>query len=136
MEHVLEPKEILKNIVTHLNNQGMIYVEVPLGVFREIWRFKDPLTHINFFSEESLFRLFKECGITPVYLSRNYQWIMDSSRWCINAIGIKDDHNGSKIVKETDFLTTKNQMYLSLNYAKYLTIVAAGRILRRMGFKI
>ena len=56
LEHVTHPVELLGRLAALLAAGGQLYVEVPLGAFRE-WRvFKEPLTHVNFFSEQSLGR--------------------------------------------------------------------------------
>ncbi len=58
LEHAIEPYLFLKEAISHLSENGLLYVEVPLGVFREYSYIGEPITHLNFFSEESLVKLF------------------------------------------------------------------------------
>lgn len=97
LEHVLKPKLFLEELCNSVNDQGVIYVEVPLGCFRE-WQFlNEPLTHINFFSEESLYKCFQYCGLHIIHLSTSYQWVTHGKMWCLNIIGSKTCHNHSSL---------------------------------------
>lgn len=89
LEHIINPKEFLDYLSTYLKKDGLIYIEVPLGCVRE-WRIlMEPLTHINFFSEESLFKLFTKCNLNVMHIDTSYQWVTHSKNWCINIIGTK-----------------------------------------------
>ncbi len=52
-EHIIDPLEQLKNLKSHLKNNGLMYLELPLdivGLFR-----RPPMyEHINFFSRSSI----------------------------------------------------------------------------------
>lgn len=68
LEHVVDPvKEILK-IKDILEPGGLLYIEVPFGCWNEYKRTRDFLTHINFFSEGSLYYLLDMCGLSIRYL--------------------------------------------------------------------
>ena len=92
LEHVPDPVVLLDSLSGYLNENGIIYVEVPLGCFREWKNLSEPLTHINFFSEESILNCFKKCELNANYLSTSFQHLIYEKTWCINAIGKKNIH--------------------------------------------
>ena len=114
LEHVIHPFAFLKEAINHLSPKGLIYVEVPLGVFYEYRNLKDPITHLNFFSEESLAKIFQSLGLKIIHISTRNQWITVSKDLCINIIGIKDDHiqSDEKIKFHSTFFQTYNYFYL------------------------
>lgn len=68
LEHVVDPvKEILK-IKDILEPGGLLYIEVPFGCWNEYKHTRNFLTHINFFSEGSLYCLLDMCGLSIRYL--------------------------------------------------------------------
>lgn len=68
LEHVVDPvKEILK-IKDILEPGGLLYIEVPFGCWNEYKHTRNFLTHINFFSEGSLYHLLDMCGLSIRYL--------------------------------------------------------------------
>lgn len=93
LEHTTDPKSIVKDLTSHLTEGGCIYVEVPLGCFTEWKRLKEPLTHVNFFSEESLFKCLRSADLDIVYLSTAHQWVTQSEFWCLNIVGSKQKGN-------------------------------------------
>jgi hypothetical protein len=113
----------LEDIGKYLANEGVLYVEVPLGCFRE-WRLiTEPLTHVNFFSEESLFNCIKRCGLATIHLETSYQWVTQGNMWCVNAVGKKENFD-DKVIPN---LTTKKQMN-KVNY--YLPFLRDGGVIR------
>ena len=106
LEHTVEPKHFLQDISVHLPESGLLYVEVPLGCFREYKNLAEPLTHLNFFSEESIYKGLRSIGLDVVYLSTKYEWVTHGKMWCINIAG-----NRRKGVNSvTKYKTTKYQM--------------------------
>ncbi len=68
LEHVVDPvKEILK-IKDILELGGLLYIEVPFGCWNEFKHTRNFLTHLNFFSEGSLYYLLDMCGLSIKYL--------------------------------------------------------------------
>ena len=123
LEHIPEPSTFLEDIGKYLANEGVIYVEVPLGCFREWRSITEPLTHINFFSEESLFNCINSCGLATIHLETCYQWVTHGNMWCVNAVGKKENFN-DKVIPN---LTTKEQMN-KVNY--YLPFLRDGGVIR------
>lgn len=115
LEHVIEPYQFLKQAITYLSENGILYVEVPLGVFHETQHISEPITHLNFFSEESLVKLFDMLGLKILHMSTRNQWLINSRSLCINIIGIKKVGNNTN--KKLRFKTTYYQRY---NYIYYL----------------
>lgn len=118
LEHVPDPKIFLEDLCTYLKAKGIIYVEVPLGCFREWQSIAEPLTHVNFFSEESLFNCFRYCGLNVIYLSTSYQWVTHGKMWCANIIGTKQKHYRANQVVHV--LSTKKQMNRIIYYLQYI----------------
>jgi len=68
LEHIVDPvKEILR-IKDILEPGGLLYIEVPFGCWNEYKHTRNFLTHINFFSEGSLYYLLDMCGLSIRYL--------------------------------------------------------------------
>lgn len=118
LEHIADPHLFLEQAVSHLNEGGLIYVEVPLGAFHEYSHLRDPITHLNFFSEESIVKLFQSMDLGVVHISTKNQWVTTSRGLCINVIGIKKRDKG--INRKINFKTTYYQMR---NYAYYLQLI-------------
>ncbi|MFC1856772.1 class I SAM-dependent methyltransferase [Thermodesulfobacteriota bacterium] len=117
LEHVTEPKAFLAELCTFLKDEGIIYVEVPLGCFREWRSLSEPLTHVNFFSEESLYNCFRFCDLSAIHISTAYQWLIHGKTWCINMLGTKHSH--SELTFQAPLLTRK-QMNRALYFLPYL----------------
>ena len=54
LEHVDDPISILKGLHSFLKDDGIVYVEVPVEIWKGIPIRYDPVTHINFFTVKSL----------------------------------------------------------------------------------
>jgi len=89
VEHMSFPFESLSKIIEKLRNDGILYIEVPLGAFREAYNVKEPLTHFNFYSEKSILNLIIELGLNPLYLNTSYQWVTDHAEYCLNIVAMK-----------------------------------------------
>lgn len=59
IEHLADPGEHVKRFKDYLKEGGVIYGEVPLGVWGGIGITRDPVTHVNFFTTHSFGRLFE-----------------------------------------------------------------------------
>jgi len=118
LEHIIEPYLVLKELNDYLQKNGIIYVEVPLGAFYEYSHLDDPITHLNFFSEESLVKLFNRVGLKVIHVQTKNQWITTSKGLCINIIGIKKGNKDN--IRKINFKTTKYQMY---NYFYFLPLI-------------
>lgn len=68
LEHVVNPVKEITRIKEILKPNGLFYIEVPLGCLEEWKRTRNFLTHINFFSEGSLWHLLDACGLNIRYL--------------------------------------------------------------------
>jgi 2-polyprenyl-3-methyl-5-hydroxy-6-metoxy-1,4-benzoquinol methylase len=89
LEHVVDPVGLIKQLKDHLKSNGKLYIEVPLGAWME-WKYlKEPITHLNFFSEQSLAQVFKEAGLDVSKVETKWQWTTHSSTPCINMVGGK-----------------------------------------------
>lgn len=117
LEHEIEPVHLITDLSYRLKEGGLLYVEVPLGCFKE-WQFlSEPLTHINFFSEQSLFKCLELAGLSVADLSTSYQWVTHGKMLCLNILGIKKKIIENKISK---YLTTEEQINRAEYYIRYL----------------
>ena len=74
LEHVSYPKDILSEITELMNDETILYIEVPFeklmqnspNSLEKYLSKKHWHEHINFFSENSLFKLTKNCGLEIV----------------------------------------------------------------------
>lgn len=91
LEHVVDPPKTVRKIGSHLVPGGLLYIEVPLGCFREFRHLRDPLTHINFFSTASLSHLVSTCGLRIKSSWVGLQWGIDNRLLCLSIIGEKKE---------------------------------------------
>ncbi|MBN2169486.1 MAG: class I SAM-dependent methyltransferase [Actinobacteria bacterium] len=120
LEHVTQPLKMIEDLASHLENKGMLYIEVPLGALIEWNLLKEPLTHLNFFSEESVSKCFELAGLSVAHISTDFQWVRYKKIWCINAVGCL---NSDKVDFSSASKTTRFQMHNPY----YLSILAASR---------
>ena len=107
LEHVVDPMGIITDLSSYLAEDGLIYIEVPLGVSHE-WRgLREPLTHINFFSEESSYNCVRMSGLDAIHLSTEYQWSVAGKSWCINMVGSRGRSGSAETLR---YKSTRRQM--------------------------
>ena len=63
IEHVAEPLVLVKRLVTHLTPGGWFLVEVPMEIWKTAPLQHEPVTHINFFTKNSLYNLLILAGL-------------------------------------------------------------------------
>jgi len=110
LEHAIKPQVMLSSLWSHLADGGLIYAEVPLGAFREWRTLKEPLTHVNFFSEESMCNCAEETGLEVLHLSTDYQWVTHGNLWCVNLLAGKPQDPSSRPVTPPPHKRTQQQM--------------------------
>lgn len=64
LEHIDRVSEFVAEMRRHVGQQGILYVEVPLGCCGEVYRTRNVLTHLNFFSKASLTSLLQRNGFS------------------------------------------------------------------------
>lgn len=62
VEHLPNPISTLRKLAAYLRPEGIIYVEVPVEVVGQLPAQHEPVTHINFFTPESLASLMRNSG--------------------------------------------------------------------------
>jgi len=119
LEHVPEPVPFLQTVADHLAEDGLAYIEVPLGAFGE-WRFMtEPIMHLNFFSEQSLVQAARRAGLHVTPVGTRYQWVTHSKLWCVNLIAHRRPPAGDAPAPAP--LATSRQMRRLRYYLPYLT---------------
>ncbi len=107
LEHVNDPKKVIKDLILNLNQNGIIYVQVPLGCLNEWKSIATPFRHINFFSEESIYNLFKVSDLKIIHLKTAFQLSKEAPGWKLDIIGIKTLKNKEK--KKIKYKSTNQQ---------------------------
>ena len=72
LEHVSDPGHFLNQLRSRLSPGGVIYIEVPLEVWQGIHISKDPVTHINFFTVNSLKNALLLNGLQPLSIKSKF----------------------------------------------------------------
>lgn len=119
LEHVVDPIQLIANLKSKLKPGGIIYIEVPLGAWME-WKYlREPITHVNFFSEQSLYYCLQRNQLDVSAIETNWQWVTHSKTPCINIIG------KNQIDNETASITPKStaqQMQAFSQFAEALKV--------------
>ena len=68
LEHVADPRGVLESLQSHLAETGVIYVEVPMEVWRKAPLKDEPVTHVNFFTVDSMRTLLLLTGYNPQFV--------------------------------------------------------------------
>jgi SAM-dependent methyltransferase len=66
IEHVSRPKEKLAGLSRHLSEQGFLFVEVPMEIWKSAPIPSEPVTHINWFTPNSLSNLIRLTGLQAI----------------------------------------------------------------------
>ncbi len=99
LEHVVDPVTLLRGLAQHLSPGGLLYVEVPLGAWLE-WEFlREPVTHLNFFSETSLNQTVRSAGLHPLFVNSRWQWVTTTQTVCINFVATNADRGIAPTLK-------------------------------------
>jgi SAM-dependent methyltransferase len=139
LEHVVDPAGEIRQIKRILEPDGLLYIEVPFGCWREYQHTKNFLTHINFFSEGSLYHLLDSCGLSVRYLKLRPAL----GRMLYNPVIVAIAQNSpARNKKITPYETTRHQMssghywlrmyltFLNIKLMKFRLLPAAWRYYR------
>ena len=65
LEHIANPRRLLKHATKLLNNDGVVYIEVPDSSVKKKGKFRDELNpaHLHLFSDQSLGLLAQQTGL-------------------------------------------------------------------------
>ena len=107
LEHINDPKKVIQDLTVNLNENGIIYIQVPLGCLNE-WKSLDtPFRHINFFSEQSLYNLFRLSGLNIIHLKTVYHISKNAPGWKLDIIASKTIEKENQ--KQIKFISTDQQ---------------------------
>jgi len=67
IEHLSDPRSQINKFKPFLKKDGLIYAVVPIDMINRKNPHKDPVTHINFFQEDSLRILFESAGFKTIF---------------------------------------------------------------------
>lgn len=111
LEHIPNLNSFIGDIVEHMAEEGILYIEVPLGCSGEIYHTSNFLTHLNFFSEGSLGFLLEQAGLHVEYSAARPVLSMNRYYGVVVVIARKDSSRrvGNRFLTN-GFALTKRQM--------------------------
>jgi hypothetical protein len=87
LEHVADPLKIVQTLSGHLAEDGMLYIEVPMEIWRRAPLQEEPVTHVNFFTPGSLrYKLWRAGLAVPVVRLGSYLHPSGRSLLAVRAI--------------------------------------------------
>ena len=66
LEHVGAPVDLLTDLRSRLRADGWVYCEVPMECWHHLPRLEEPVTHVNFFTPNSLTTAFRRAGFDRI----------------------------------------------------------------------
>jgi SAM-dependent methyltransferase len=66
LEHVPDPRGLVVQLARALGPTGLLYIEVPMEVVGGPPLLREPVTHINFFTEPAMFRVLSDAGLNVI----------------------------------------------------------------------
>lgn len=66
LEHVADPRRTITMLASHLSKRGVLFVEVPMEIWKRAPLHVEPVTHVNFFQAHSMRRLLQGAGLRSV----------------------------------------------------------------------
>ena len=115
-EHLIDPYGVLLKLCRHLSKDGILYIEVPMELWRRVPLGNEPLTHINFFTVQSLRFLMERASLRMISCRMGaYLHTSGSKQTAVRAIFTLSDkvqlsypvraaHNTKKIIYPSLFL--------------------------------
>ena len=141
LEHVNNPRHVIEILSQHLKENGLLYIEVPLGCFQEWKNLDTPFRHINYFSKQSLYNLFKLVNLKVLYLKISIKKIKGfTPHWNLDIIGTKSSLHMKQ--KKINIISTESQMkkfyyYIPLIIKKYgLKPIIISKLIEKLKKKI
>ena len=88
IEHLADPLPVLRKLKEHLENNGIIYIELPMEIWGAAPLHKEPVTHVNFFTPAATKRLLERAGISPLFCKLGgCPHPSGKTSFCIRAVG-------------------------------------------------
>jgi SAM-dependent methyltransferase len=98
VEHLADPFGVLESLCERLTDGGVIYIEVPMEIWRKPPLHDEPVTHVNFFTVESLRYLMARAGLTRLNVSlEGYRHPLGHNTVVVSGIGSRIDGRRDEI---------------------------------------
>jgi SAM-dependent methyltransferase len=92
IEHVADPLGIIALLARHLSDRGVLFIEVPMEVWKKPPLHAEPVTHVNFFTEGSMRRLLARVGLHCVECRlATYESHGEKAALAVHAIGRRQE---------------------------------------------
>lgn len=97
VEHLPDPLQTLKSIRRSLAADGAMYVEVPYEMYKQLPAKSEPVTHVNFFTPESLRNLLHAAGYDVVRCGLDL-YPHPKGHWslCVGAVATRSSGKGRR----------------------------------------
>lgn len=144
LEHVADPLQFLRDVRQTLAKDGRAYFEVPVEIWKDVPIAREPVTHVNFFTLESLQYAMRRAGFRVVSGSFEVGWYAGQRILIAWAVGKRDESNmeaplpGDAAIRSLVSPSTKQLLHraaiiepkLERSLAPYLRLPAT--VLRRL----
>jgi SAM-dependent methyltransferase len=136
MEHVAQPLQVLKKLISYLNDRGHIFIEVPMEVWKHPPLSREPVTHINFFTPGNLHNLMLQSGLNVSKCELLGSLYQNGKKPAVRAIGQKlvnaSQSSDFPLVRPDaqDFL--QPNIYQKLLYRLLIPGQLPGKVLRKL----
>lgn len=88
LEHLANPRKLVKELSSYVTADGALFFEVPSEIWRSAPLAEEPVTHVNFFTADSLRTLLEIAGLdVPVCKYQTYTSTIGGAALAIRAIG-------------------------------------------------
>jgi SAM-dependent methyltransferase len=107
LEHLADPYDVVVSLRPFLAKEGILYIEVPLEIWKKAPLPDEPVTHINYFTVDSLRILLERAGFDVVsckngaYINENGKPGLAIRAWAKQATAIQPGFRSTKAAEET-----------------------------------
>ena len=122
LEHVAEPGDLLSGLNNHLNQKGLLYVEVPVEILAGVPRLeKDPVPHVNFFTDGSLKTILRLNGYKVLSVFRGWSSYGRTMAYVTSAVAMKGNEQATFEPNITDALLYPKRIHAIDRFWKIVT---------------
>jgi hypothetical protein len=134
LEHIYDLDTFIRNVSLHINNTGLIYIEIPNAEFYDKMIDICPLQeinieHINFFSKFALNKLMIKHNFYPIKLEDDYFMLNNNKYYIIRSIFKKYNNNSFINYIENGQVQLKTYNFTKLNIFNNIYLYSCGQFL-------
>ena len=128
LEHLADPASVLMGLKQHISKNGYLFIEVPSEIWRQPPPRIDPVTHINFFTTDSIRTLLQVSGFLP--LTCKYETFTRPNGMiglAVKAVGVLENrlpvqvtYSGSKLTNRLIYASVFDRMMRLISHPRLL----------------